>query len=148
MVNRILKFDERKVTIVKADDMETAWYDITDFVRALSGDKKSVLEYVSKIEMDIFRFYPFQSYESDKMSQIRQEFENRIAMEEHERFKCVNENGSVAAYNDGGSIRLTFKNGAVLISKNSEWGGIKMLQGPDNAGAFDDTHNELFMEEP
>lgn len=149
MKNYISVFEESKVFIDKSEDgEETVWYDITDIVKKLTGGKKSVLEYVSKIEMELYRFYPLRDHGQDKMNIIRNEFESRVKVDEYYRFQCTDELGEIAAYNDAGSIRLTFNNGAVLVSVNSEWGGIELAQGAAGKGTIDDAHNELFMEEP
>ncbi|MCR5206827.1 MAG: hypothetical protein K6E47_17495 [Lachnospiraceae bacterium] len=149
MKNYISVFEESRVTIERENDnSETVWYDITDIVKKLTGAKKSILEYVSKIEMDIYCFYPAKDYGKDKMNIIRDEFERRIKVDEYNRFQCTDEYGEIAAYNDAGEIRLTFNNGAVLVSTNSEWDGIELLQGTAVKGTIEDAHNELFMEEP
>ena len=149
MKNYISVFEESRVTLDREEDgEEIAWYDITDIVKKLMGGKKSILEYVSKIEMDIYHFYPSRDYGKDKMNVIRDEFESRVKVDEYHRFQCTDEFGEVAAYNDAGSIRLTFNNGTVLVSVNSEWGGIELLQGTVGKSIIDDSHNELFMEEP
>lgn len=130
MKNLISVFEEERVTIIKDDEMnaEIAWYDITDIIRKLLGGKSSVLEYVKKVEMEIYRFYRIKSCGSDRMSIVRDEFLSRIKPEACRRFMCVKEGNAVSAFNDAGSIRLTFSNGSVLISSNSEWGGIEMMQ--------------------
>ena len=74
--------------------------------------------------MDIYRFYSLNSHGSNKMGIIRDEFESRVKEKACSRFMCVKGEKSVSAFNDAGSIRLTFNNGAVLVSSNSEWGGI------------------------
>ena len=149
MKNYISVFEEAKVTLENGDyDAEIAWYDITDIVKKLMGGKKSILEYVSKIEMDIYQFYPSMDNGKDKMNVIRDEFESRVKVDEYHRFQCTDEFGGIEVNNDGGSIRLTFNNGTVLVSSNSEWGGIELLQGIVGKGTIDDAHNELFMEEP
>lgn len=149
MKNYITTFEDSKVTIIKdKDNAETAWYDITDIVKGLAGNRKSVLEYVTKVEMDIYRFFPNKDYGNNKLSVIRDEFESRIKAEEYSRFKCFGADGVIAAYNDAGSIRLTFKNGSVLVSSNSEWGGIMLLQELNLKSLPEDAHNDLFMEEP
>ena len=113
MKNYITTFEDSKVTIIKdKDNAETAWYDITDIIKGLAGNRKSVLEYVTKVEMDIYRFFPNKDYGNNKLSVIRDEFESRIKAEEYSRFKCYGADGVIAAYNDAGSIRLTFKNGS------------------------------------
>ena len=128
MKNLISVFEEKRVTIIKDDEnVETAQYDITDIIRELFGEKKTVLEYVSKVEMDICRFYPIKSCGEDKMNIIRDEFESRVKDGECSRFMCVKGEQSVSAFNDAGSIKLTFNNGSVLISSNSEWGGIAIM---------------------
>ncbi|MCR5322441.1 MAG: hypothetical protein K6E85_04105 [Lachnospiraceae bacterium] len=127
MKNKINTFDETKVTIEKEDEsLETAWYDITDIVKEMLKGKKSILEYVTKIEMEIYNFLSRQDYGNDRMKYIRESFEKRIKVDEYDRFMCIDENGVISVYNDARSIRLTFNNGAVLVSSNSEWGGISM----------------------
>ena len=147
-MNYISVFEEAKVNFVKAEDgEEIAWYDITDVIKKLVGGRKSILEYVSKIEMDLYHFYKGKDYGKDKLSIVRDEFESRVKVEEYHRFQCTKYNDEVDAYNDAGSVRLTFNNGAVLDAINSEWGGISLLSGA-NAKRVPDDHNELFMEEP
>ena len=150
MKNYISVFEETKVTLENGDyDAEIAWYDITDIVKKLMGGKKSILEYVSKIEMELYQFYPSSDNGKDKMNVIRDAFESRVKVEEYDRFQCTDEFGGIEVNNDGGSIRLTFDNGTVLVSSNSEWGGIELLQGSSiSKGTVDGAHNELFMEEP
>ena len=124
-MNKLTSFDETKVTFETVDGEETAWYDITDIVNELFEGKNSVMEYAEKVEMELYNFYPSLDKGEDKMEVIRKSFKSRAAEDEYNRFMCEEEKaGEVAAYNDAGHVRVTFKNGSKLTAINSEWGGV------------------------
>lgn len=128
MKNYISGFDEKKVKFVKNDmDSETVLYDITDIVKNLVSRTQSIFEYVLKIEMKLYCFYPYKEYD-DKMTIIREKFEAVVKEKEFDRFMCVMEDGSPYIANDAKDIYITFKNGSGLVFSNSEWGSVKVLQ--------------------
>ncbi len=123
-LNLIGGFDESKVSIGESefsDSMRAAWYDITDIVKRLVGDKTpSILEYIVKIEAEVCDLF---DDEEDLLSYVKEEYED-IVKAEYRRLGCFQENKGLRVVNDARMIRLTFANGSVMDVRNSEWGSV------------------------
>ena len=129
--NLIGVYDETKV-FAREDEVYSgiiAWYDVTDIVKSLIGDAPSIMEYATKIEMEVCHLYEgVGSWHMDLHAYVKEEYDEAIRSK-YGKLACIKDKEGLSLCNDARLIRVTFKNGSVLEFSNSEWGRMIILPG-------------------
>ena len=130
--NLIGTYDEAKVSVYEDNvyNGKIAWYDVTDIVKDLLDENApSILDYASKIEMEVCHLYEgVGSWHIDLHAYVKEEYDEAIRSK-YGMLACIKDKEGLSLCNDARLIRVTFINGSVLEASNSEWGRVILLPG-------------------